>query len=291
MNTKFLPTPNTVTPPRIFELTNKLTIGSAVCYTEGIVASIMVLVPQNHWYYIAATLLAFAIWVAFWRFRDNKMGADVGDLIFLELIVHSIATVLYFAGHMTNDKLHGYWYIFTCISALKILRVYFWQSSATQRYGWCRFGFMTRHHAKYYAHSRTSTPNTMVLSELVAMLVVSIIFSACYHLLSDAGRLVVGWAVPLTFEFMNGPVQLRGMAMLQNLLAVSSQRAADDAAEIVRLKQELVAKEKQLAADDDPTISAIVATMRTTTPRMREHVLLYARNVAKQFPATPAEEK
>ena len=307
MTTVSLPAPNIVSPARLFDLTNKLTIGSAVGFTEGIVASIMVLVPQNHWFYIALTVLTLAIWAAFWRFRANKLGADVGDLIFLELVVHVGATMLYFAGGMTPAIGLVYWYIYTCISALKILRVYIWQTSATQRHGWGRFGFMTNHHARNHAATDNIISRSRVWGELVLLLGVSILFSAGFHLLSDAGRLVVSWVVPLTFEFLNGPVQLRGMAVVQTLLAGSSQRAAEDAEEIARLTQALADKEAQQRAVDaekeamrktidalreqhnlpNEEVATLIASYMAIHEVKRAHLVEMAVAMTELYPATP----
>ena len=289
MTTAISPTTATIAPAYVFNISTKLTIGGAVCFTEGISASIMAVVPKDHWFYIAATVLSLLSWVAFWQFRDNKVGADVGDLWFFECVSRIGVLILYMSGGMTREIAPVFWYGFTSISALKVIRVYLWHSSATQQYGWGRFGLMTWYHAKYVAGTGMNTLGPNVLLEVIFALIVALLFSLGVGLLPDLGRVAVGWVVPLVFEFTNGPVQLRCLAMLQNLLQASTQRETEKDARILQLELENAKLKAALQADQesknlpDEKSAELISYYKVLPPERQLGLSLYAQLLAKNF--------
>ena len=271
-------------PANIFSLSTKLTIGGAVCISEGLAASILAIIPKDHWFYIGSLLLAMLIWMAFWRFRDNKMGADIGDICFLEFLIRIAALSIYFGGEMNKEVGTIFWYVFTSISAMKLIRVYLWQSSATQQFGWGRFGIMTLHYARNNHPAYSPAFPRKVAKEVVLGLGTALIFSFFISQMSDLGRLIAGWVVPMTFEFTNGPVQLRCLSALQNLLMASNQRESEKDERIAELEKRLAEREIHSPVSNE-MISEIATALENTAPDKHEHLLNYIKRAMRLYPA------
>lgn len=268
---------------QLLSITSRLTIGSTVCITEGLVAAIAVMVPNNQWYYILGLTLGFATWLAFLRFRDSKLGADIGDLCFYEFCGWAIALACYHSGF----DMAGSWFFFTAIFALKIIRVYIWQSSATQQYGWGQFGPMTRRYARRSTQPATPTPWKKSFGEIVLALVVAAFVCIAIRAMPDIWRVVVVWVVPLSFEFIYGPRQLRNMALLNNQLKTSTQATTPQETEIAELRRTIEAYRKMNKLPNeqpDEMLLQIIEGYYKTVEMKRKDMLNFVNAMAKVYP-------
>jgi hypothetical protein len=272
--------------PQLLSLSTRLTVGSAVGFTEGLFAAIMLAVPQNHWVYIISALLSLLSWLAFWRFRDTKVGADIGDIWFYEFVFRCM--ILLFANAITIDVV-WFWYTFTALSVLKIIRVYLWASTATQQVGWIRFGPMTWFYGKNYAASNPPTvapPRGRLLAEMVVALLIASAVSAGIKFLEDGERVAVMWIVPFAFEFLFGPLQLRNLKIFNNLLFASTQRETEQAAKIAELEQKLTALQNA-QSDPDGVNTELNAYYYGIHPEQRPHFLGVGNKMRQLYPVEP----
>lgn len=261
---------------KLSSLSSRLTIGSTICITEGISGTVMTMVPQNHWFYLIGMLLVFINWWALDRFRSSKLGADISELCFFDALVRSLAAGFYFMG--INSAIG--WFFSIGISAMKLIRVYSPQSTVTQENGWAVFGFVTHFYARKYPI--TGAKRAMYQSLVLAILG-GAIASIVFRQLSDVGRVAASWVVPLSFELINGPIQLRALDSFIRDLIASKQRIAEQAAEIAQLKLALQAKYAAEAAQD-AHLAAIATAINATAPHMHEHMMHYAQSVAETYP-------
>lgn len=277
----------------LLALTARLTIGNGLCITEGLYTSVMVLVPLNHWFYIAGGVLSLAIWLAFCRFRDSKLGADVGDLCFWDFIFHSAVPLIFYLAKIDPATL---WYFWAGFSFLKISRVYIWQSSATQQHGWGTFGPMTRHYAKRTAPGSAPLPYRKLAVEIVAALVVAVIAAVLIKQLPDIKRVAVMWVVPITFEFLYGPIQLRNLSLFGTQVSASNLRETEKDELITRLRQENEQLKQNFfqAKQEADTLRKIhnapkkahtdlIEAFETTKPERQSQLVAIAQNVADVF--------
>lgn len=279
-----------VPPAAIFNLSTKLTIGGAVCISEGLVASVMAVLPKNHWFYIGWILMTVLIWASFWRFRTNKMGAEIGDLWFLELACQIVELLVYVSGVLSPTLAVIFWWSFTSMSAMKLIRVYLWQSSATQQYGWGIFGLMTWHYAKHHAPATRPAPRKQLLQELALALLAALVFSWLVRQIPDIGRVIVMWVLPLSFEFANGPLQLRSLAALQQRLMASIDRETEKDTKIAQLEKQLDLQRQpgQLPGD---VLDVFTAAYNGVQEDKRAHMLEVVQVLAKNYPAKSGNEK
>jgi hypothetical protein len=239
----------------------------------------MLLVPKNQWFYIIGGLLSFIVWLAFWRFRDTKLGIDVADICFWDFMAHSIVPFGLYLARISPEIM---WYVWTGFSALKITRVYIWQTSATQQYGWPRFGPMTWYYHKNVFAVNASIPWRKLVVEIACALVVAIIVAIFIKQLSDVKRVVFMWAVPLTFEFLYGPTQLRNLTLLGNLFAASTQREAELAEKLAACEQKLASLQQGSNIPDD-ACADIVAFYSVLPPERKSGLHEFAKHMAKNF--------
>jgi hypothetical protein len=271
-------------PHLLSMLTTRLTIGSAVCFSEGIYASLIVMAPKDERFFYAGTAMTFMIWAAFWRFRESKLGADIGDLCFIDFFIHSLALVCFVTGIDTTPFLFPY----AAISALKLIRVYLYQTSETQQIGWGRFGPMTWLHSKYHSVCKPIAPGSRLEKEIVVALIVAAVASIIISRLPDLWRVAVTWIVPLSFEFLYGPAQLRNLTIFNNLLSTSNTRQAELEAENAMLKRGIIAKND---GSGDPKLDSFVAAYLASSAEIQDHLVFYANTVAKEFPAKPSKKE
>lgn len=264
-------------------LTTRLTIGGAVCFTEGIIASLLVAVPINYYLFIAC-ILAFITWLGFWRFSDNKLGADVGDLYFFDFINYGISLLCYVNGIDAGIL----WYVATGIFALKIVRVYIGEATETQQHGWSRFGPMTWFHSKYHSVCKPIAPGSRLEKEIIVALIVAAVASIIISRLPDLWRVAVTWFVPLSFEFLYGPAQLRNLRIFNTQLFASNTRQAELEAENAMLKRGIIAKN---GGSGDPKLDSFVAAYLASSAELQDHLVFYANTVAKEFPAKPSKKE
>lgn len=282
------------TPPMatqvLLALSARLTIGNGVCITEGLIASIMALMPKSIMFYIVGALLTLITWLVFWRFRDNKLGADVGDLCFWDFASRSVLPLYFYQKNISPDFL---WYIWAAISVLKIIRVYLWENSATQQHGWGKFGPMTLYYAKYHAPKKASTPWGRLAIEVGCALVVAIIAAVKIKGLDDFERVAVGWVVPVLFEFVYGPTQLRNLKLFGNMFAASLQRETAINAEVEQLKREneQLKKEngllRQMQQAPKKAHTTLIEAYEATRPDRQHQVVGVVLDMADVFPAVP----
>jgi hypothetical protein len=274
---------------RLLALSTSLNIGSAVCFTEGLAAALMLLVPQNHWFYIIGALLSLGSGLAFLRFRSTKMGAEIGDIWLFEFCLRIVILGLAYFIHIDPDVL---WYPAAALSILKIIRVYTWQSSATQLNGWGTLGFMTRHYAKHYAKNDAPLPSfsrSKIAIEISLFIIIAALGSIFLKTLLDYERVIFMWVVPFTFEFLYGPMQLSKLKLFNNLLFASTQREAEKDVEIRRLKEEI---ERLQKSNNDlhnsmntpqKAHAELIAAYESTAPERQGQVVQIAQLIAGTF--------
>ncbi len=271
----------------LLSLSTSLNIGSAVCFTEGLAAALMLLVPKNHWFYIIGALLSLGSGLAFLRFRSTKMGAEIGDIWLFEFFLRIFILGLAYFVHINPDVL---WYPAAALSILKIIRVYTWQTSATQQNGWGTFGFMTRHYAKHHAKNDAPPPSfplSKIAIEMSLFITIAALGSIFLKALLDYERVIVMWVVPFTFEFLYGPMQLYKLKLFNNLLFASTQREAEKDGEIRRLKQEV---ERLQKSNNDlrngmntPAHAELIEAYENTAPERQGQVVQIAKLIAGTF--------
>lgn len=276
----------------LLPLSTRLTIGSAVCFAEGLFTALMLMVPQNRWYYIIGALLTLATWLAFWRFRDTKMGADIIDLCFIDFAVRTIVPLLSYVIVINVDY---FWYSATALSMLKIIRVYIWQTSATQQHGWGTFGFMTWHYAKRYAPKTTPTlvpTNGKLLAEIIAILMVAVFFSVGIKRLEDYERVIFMWTVPFAFEFFWGPIQLRKLKIFGGLLSTKDEQITEltEKLALAEAKNELL---REMGNLPDEECVALINAYRVLPKEKQIGLIQWAKLMAKNFglPASDSDTK
>jgi hypothetical protein len=270
----------------LLALSGKLTIGAAVCFSEGVITSVIAMMPDRASFCQAGGALTFIVWAAFFlRFRGTRIGAEITALCFADLCVWLVKFVLFLGGHDSSSL----WYVLTCISMLKIMRVYLWQSSLTQQYGWGQhglFGFIT---AKKSPARWQATPWRKVALEFALLLGIAIAASIGIKLLSPLGRVLLMWLVPFAFEFILGPIQLASLAQFAPALLAGNQRETAQATKIANLEKALAAAQQAQGMPPDPNLAALIASYNSTTPERREHLTFFAQVVAEQFPAEQPE--
>ena len=265
----------------LFLLTSRLTIGGAVCFSEGISAAILVVAPINY-YLFTACILTFFIWLGFWRFRDNKLGADIGDLCFFDFINYGIGLVCYVNGIDAGIL----WYVSTGIFALKIVRVYIGEATETQQQGWGKFGPMTWFHSKYHSVCKPIAPGSRLEKEIIVALIVAAVASIIISRLPDLWRVAVTWFVPLSFEFLYGPAQLRNLTIFNTQLFASTQRETEQAAKIAELEQKLTALQND-QSDPDGVNAELNAYYYGIHPEQRPHFLGVGKKMRQLYPVEP----
>ncbi len=271
-------------PALLFGLSARLNIGSAVCITEGLAASIMVMLPKNHWYYFGGALLGLLIWLAFFRFRETKLGADIADLCFYDFMARSVVPLGMYLADIAPDLL---WYLWASFAILKLYRVYLWPTSATQQQGWGRFGPMTRYQAKHFGRPAAVTPQGKLATEIFAALIVAGVASITIKALPDFGRVIVMWVVPLGFEFIYGPILLRKMALLNTQANTNAPSTPADDAEVEDMRRTIAAYRKQQPqanAQPDEALALIIEAYYKTVEMKRVDMMEFAQAMAKAYP-------
>ena len=284
MSTTHANQPQAQAPQQLPLLAARLNVGAAVCFTEGLFASIIMTAPAGISLHITGTLLALFFWLVFWCYRENKLGADIGDLCFYGFLIEGIALTFYANGADPS----ALWFPAVAISVLKIIRVYLWANSATQQQAWGKFGPMTWYHSKYHTPAKPLSSNKQLVKELIAALIVAAAVSVAIRFLPNAGRVAITWIVPFTFEFLRGPRQLRLLAdFIPQFTAAAAQLREKDAA-IANLKQ-VVGTEN--VSSGDPLFDQYIAAYSAIAPDMRGVALEYAQAVAVAFPIQPPTQQ
>jgi hypothetical protein len=257
----------------------RLTIGSAVCFTEGLAATIVALLPGELTFYIGTTVITFAIWLGFLRYRDSKLGAEIGDLCLWEFLICALQLVLYYFGPESSI----FWYLSTTISMVKLIRVYLWYSTATQQYGWGRFGLMTWLYAKKHPKATTAPSHTLI-KEIAYALIAAVVASCLIKLLPGWGRVALSWTIPVAFEFLVGPRQLRMIDNFIPAFLATSKREAELAEENAKLKhlQATLTENPETPSRD---LTELLHLFSKMSPIMQKHMLTYAKNAAEKYPA------
>jgi hypothetical protein len=278
----------------LLALSGKLTIGAAVCFSEGVFTSVMTMIGTGDAYYQIGVVLTFIMWAAFFlRFRGTRIGAEITALCFADLCVWLVKFVLFLGGHDSSSL----WYVLTSISMLKIMRVYLWQSSLTQQYGWGQhglFGFVT---AKKSPARWQATPWRKVALEFALLLGIAIAASIGIKLLSPLGRVLLMWLVPFAFEFILGPIQLRGLAVVATHFAASEPAAQAPLRATPAPAHEAAGTQASgdvASGDEVPVppelIARFVAAYRNTKPVLRSHLVEYAETVGNACLEEAAEK-
>ena len=276
-------TPNgVVTPEQIMPLATKIIIGSTVCITEGVVASIAFGLPNDVWLYLGYLVLAISIWVVMGRYRNTKLGADICDLYFYEIIVWSLATGFYIMEKNTEI----FWYLTVGLLFLKLTRVYAWQGTTTNELGWGVLGFCGYFYNK--KHKVPKLPNQQGKKALALFMAIGLaaIGTVLSEKLTAQQREAVPWAFAIIYVTLNGPILLRSLgAFIQKFLA-STTREAADAVEKAKMRQTIEALQTTHNLADERA-ALLLAAFFNTHERKRDHMLEMAQLLAAHYPANP----
>jgi hypothetical protein len=221
--------------PNLQSVAARLTIGGAVCLTEGLSASINAMLPKDHWYYLGSLLLAVATWLAFARFRNTKLGADTWDLCCWDMLFFAAATICYFA----KIDPAAYLYTSNVISVMKLIRVYVWQGAAARLCTWPVFGFGTYFYQKHCPPDEPAADAQQPPYGLPLALLVAVLGSVFIQTLPEWQRVAATWIVPFGFEFLYGPRLLDAIKHLTTKLGNSTRRELELEADLVALREGL----------------------------------------------------
>lgn len=283
----------TITLPNLQSIAARLTIGGAVCFTEGLSSSINVMLPKNHWYYVGTLMLAFFTWLAFARFRRTRLGADTWDLCAWDLLFLAIATLCYFAKIDPVNFL----YTSNAISILKLIRVYVWQGATPQAAVWPVFGLGSYWYQKHcppeeqiQGRGRQTSYYGMALA-----LAIAVLGSVYIQALSEWERVALTWVVPLAFELLYGPYLLDTIKQLTTNLLHSAQHGRELEANLTTTQDKLAQCEaenhelrQRLHAPKQEHIALLQAFDAVNQDR-QSAVLQIVRDMADIFPDRPSK--
>ncbi len=269
----------------LLPLTTRVNIGHMVCITEGIIASVSILFPTDHRFYIFGFLLRLAVWAALNRLRFGKLGVDIGDLCFWDVVNLGVAGVCYVNG-VSNTWL---WFAGPTISALKVYRVYARTGTVTQESGWAIIGPMSYWYAKKTDMAPSRHTRWQMYRAFLVACVVGLIVSFGIKLLPDIGRVVASWVIPLWFELFYGPRQVR--ALQQFIPAFLASQQTSVAPPPATLTSESEAAQQQPTTRQLPpeVLATLTEAYFATTPEQRPHMIGYVRLLAEGYPAGKAE--
>jgi hypothetical protein len=271
----------TTTPAQdLLPLTTRVTIGHMICVTEGIIASVSMLFPTDQRFYLFGFLLRLAVWAALDRFRFGKLGADIGDLCFWDAANLGVAGLLFANGVGTG----WLWFAGPIISVLKIYRVYVRAGTVTQESGWAIIGPMSYWHAKQTGASTSRHSRWQMYQAFLVACVVGVIVGFGIKLLPDIGRVAANWAIPLWFELVYGPRQVRTLQQFIPAFLASQQPGAATPATPAT---EPVAGQQQPAGRQLPpeVLASLTEAYFATEVEVQGHLVSYAAKLAESFPA------
>lgn len=277
----------TVLTTTILGFATRQTIGSTICFTEGVGSTIVTALPKDQWYYIVGVMLTFSIWWAFWLFRGTKLGADVLELSLYELAAWAMALTFFKLGQSTAI----FWYVWLIISVLKITRVYARKESVTQRSGWGVFGIVTYLYQKKHGKAADADSNASMARALGLVLAFAAVCSVLVSQTSDLVRVGGTWAVALFFDLVYGPLQLRNLANFIPTFMATSQRADELADKVV--KQDLIIEGLGDPSKIPPEhMAALVDAYLKTADNARGYLIEMAQTIANTYPpSTPPTDR
>lgn len=272
-----------ITPEQLMPLTQQVILGSAVCITEGIAASIAFMLPKGLTFYLGGFAILVLVWLAMRRFNSSKLGADICDLYLYEVFVWAFATTFFLFGKSTTI----FWYFMTFFLYLRLFRVYLWQGTITHDYGWGVFGPSTRS----YARKNPLTQEGMLSKKALAALLICCVFAAIATLLhqqlSDKNREMLPWALAFVYIIINGPTLLNALSNFAPQYIASLKRDAENEAKKAILQQHIETFKKKHNLPDDKS-ALMLATFLSIHDIKRDHLIELAQILAERYPADPS---
>lgn len=272
-------------PAAIGQLTQTVVLGSAVCVAEGIAVSIAFMLPKGIEFYLGYLAMMLVIWLAMDRFRTSKLGADISDLYFYEILLASITTIYFING----KSMAIFWYPINALLFLKLIRVYAWKSTVINKFGWGVFGFITFLYNKKAPENRNLKDQLKAMFALVISVVLAFAATFLYQKLTDKQREALPWGFAFVYITINGPILLNAIANLITAHFASKKNEGELTATVAKLETKL-ANHEHPQTDPDGVTATLLANYYATTPEKRTHFLATGDKFVELWPATPPKE-
>jgi hypothetical protein len=275
-----LPSFAPATQEQVMPLAAKIILGGLICLIEGLIASAAFNLPHEVGLYYGYLLISFTVWLAMLRFQNTRLGVDVGELCLYEILGASLALMYYQHGKSTE----AFWYCFTTIAFLKLIRVYAHFGTTTADHGWGVFGLMTYFRNKKDPGDEDANTRYNMAIALLMAIVMSVIAAFITKELTDGQREMLPWGLALTYIIINGPLLLQAIANLISTNFISKKREAELIANVAQLKQvntEIAAPNGDIPPEE---LAEFCASWRKATPAIRTHMVNYIKTLAEEYP-------
>ncbi len=280
-----LPSFGEVTHAQVMPLATKIILGCLICVIEGLFTNALFKLPKDVGFYYGYLGISVAVWLAMMRFRGTKLGADICELCVYDIMVAALALIYYQLGKSTEV----FWYLFTAIAFLKVIRVYAHFGTTTCDHGWGVFGFMTYfHHKKDPTGEDAATRQKMAIA-LVMAIGLGILATLKYKGLNDEQRKIVPWALAVTYVIFNGPILLQAIANLITAFFASKKKEDELTATVAKLETEL-ANHEHPQTDPDGVTATLLTNYYAMNPAKRAHFLATGDKFVELWPAVPPKE-
>lgn len=281
-----LPNFGQVTYDQVMPLATKIILGCLICVIDGLGSSALFRLPSGVGYYYGALLITLAIWLVMFRFRDTKLGADVGELCLYEILVATFALMFYQLGKGTA----AFWYLFTLIGFLKLIRVYAHFGTTTCDHGWGVFGLMTYFQYKKYPPGKDTPSGQKMAISLLKAICLGVIATLLYKKLPDNQREAIPWAFAFFYVIVNGPILLRAIANVITAFFATKKSETDLTATVNQLETKL-ASHNNAQVDPDGVGAELIANYYALAPDKRPHYMATSRKLVQLWPAEPPAKK
>jgi hypothetical protein len=275
-----LPNLGEVPLEQVIPLAAKIMLGCLICIIEGLFTSALFKLPIGVEFYYGYLLISIAVWLAVIRFRGTKLGLDVSELGVYE-IIGALLALIYYQHHKSTE---AFWYYFTTIAFLKLIRVYAHFGTTTADHGWGVFGLITYfRNKKYPGNEDANTRYNMAMALLIAI-GMSVLAAFITKELTDNQREILHWTLALTYIIINGPLLLKAIANLISTNFISKKREAELIANVAQLKQvntEIAAPNGDIPPEE---LAEFCASWRKATPAIRTHMVNYIKTLAEEYP-------
>jgi hypothetical protein len=281
-----LPSFGEVTHNQVMPLATKIILGCLICVIEGLFTNALFKLPKDVGFYYGYLGISIAVWLAMMRFRGTKLGADIGELCVYDIMSAALALIYYQLGQSTEV----FWYLFTAIAFLKIIRVYAHFGTTTCDHGWGVFGFMTYFHQKKYPTGEDSATRQKMAIALVMAIGLGILATLAYKALNADERKIVPWALAVTYVIINGPILLNALAGFIAKYNAMDKRETAIAAAKADMQETIIAFQKKHDLPNEKA-AKLLALFLSIEERKQNNLIELAEILASSYPTTSPPPK
>lgn len=278
--------PAEVTPVNLLPLTEKVILGSAVCIIEGAAAHIAFSLPKGLLMYLGCFVMLLTIWVAMGRFRTCKLGIDINELYFYEMLIWFFSTVWFMLGKSTVI----FQYFIVGLLFLRLIRVYARPGTTTHDHGWGVFGFVSYFNDKDIPLKKRITSSKQGYIALFMAICLAAIATGITFTLSDKERQALTWGIALFYIIANGPTLLAALThFMTKHIAMEKREAAVQAAK-ADMQETIIAFQKKHDLPNEKA-AKLLALFLSIDERKQNNLIELAEILVSSYPTTSPPPK